>query len=509
MTRIRLRTPQFLRSSRGRIALVSTLAALVWGAMIVCQGIDGPTNSADWDLMSEVGRRLALGDTLYVDTMDQKGPLCYATYAIEWLLMRTQPAAYAFSNVAVWAMLTSSSAITACIMEEERKPWLHIVAQALLAGVIFVPHVGCLEEWFAPLGLLGLLWVRRLARGRDVPDVCWAMVGLFAAYTLWAKFTCCAQFAFLLCYAASRENTKGLGRAAAIALLACFLASAAVLAWLWYVGSLNGMVEHYLRAAIDGYAGRMSMIKHLTGDNPSSTHVTSFFVGLPLAAWSMFMATRSSRSSLLGVLVGAASIFYAVCCFSTFVGYYRMQLAVLVVVGACEVTGSPWRLPPLRWLDARGWWRRLVWVASLVGIVAATASSCGNVQSSIREANDQIATLHSTVGDSDSVLVWQFDNTWVYGELGLDYHYVMPARYNASQDLWDKTAGADLAAGRWEYVISAVGSDAEVGHNLIINDGRYKIVGLSHGMAIAVASGGDGSTPVTGDLIHNPPYRLP
>ena len=53
-----------LDTPRKRIACVGIVMALVWGAMMVCQAIHEPAFSPDWSLMSEVGRRMALGDTL-------------------------------------------------------------------------------------------------------------------------------------------------------------------------------------------------------------------------------------------------------------------------------------------------------------------------------------------------------------------------------------------------------------------------------------------------------------
>lgn len=504
-----------IETSRGRIACAGVLMALVWGAMIVCQGMRGPCHSADWDLMSEVGRRLALGERLYVDAMDQKGPLCYATYALEWLVARTQANAYVLSNVAIWALLASSSLIAARIVEEDGKPWAHPLAQALLVGVIIVPHVGCVEEWLVPFGLLGVLWVKRLARGVPVAAWCWVVVGLAAAFAVWAKFTCAAQFVFLLCYAASRGPARipkhaaagrvprvpqGLGSAAAIALLACAVASAAVLAWMWQAGSLQGMFDHYIHAASDGYAGRMSMFRHIANGNPSTTHMASFFVGLPLALWAIVMCMLNARRRL-PVLLGG--IVYVVCCFATFVGYYRFQLAPLVVLGACELSGESFHLAPLRVLDERIGVRRLVWLASAVAIAVATYYTCDGTPNMALKSERMKATLHEAVGDSTSVLVWQFDHTWAYGELGIDFHYAMPARYNADQDLWDATAGVDLAAGRWRYVVVSISEgNVEVGDNAIINDGYYPVLAVSGTMAVV-----DGGARA--DEIACPPYRLP
>ncbi|MBR3317531.1 MAG: hypothetical protein IKG21_06930 [Atopobiaceae bacterium] len=499
------RLARALETPARRMACVGTIMALVWGAMIVCQGMRTPCHSADWDLMSEVGRRLALGDTLYVDAMDQKGPLCYATYALEWLVARTQINAYLLSNIAVWLLLVASSLIAARIVEESRKPWLHLIAQALLAGVIIVPHVGCVEEWLVPFGLLGALWVRRLARGVPVAAGCWVVLGLSAAFALWAKFTTSAQFVFLLCYAASQDQTsapkhQGLGRAAAIALITCALASAAVLVWLWRVGSLAGMFEHYLHAASDGYAERMSIVKHISSGNPSTTHMSSFFVGLPLALWSIFMIARAARRRWLVIAGGAI---YIVCCFATFVGYYRFQLAPLVVLGACELTGQPCRLAPLRWIDAHIGIKQIAWLASIAAIAAATAYTCNGTPGVWQKSARMKETLHKTVGDSSSVLVWQFDHTWVYGELGNDFYYPMPARYNASQDLWDATAGADLAAGRWQYlVVSITEGNMEVGDNAIVNDNVYPVLATAGNMAVLDACPGS-------DVLSCPPYRLP
>lgn len=483
-----------------RVACAVVLMALTWGSMLLCQGLRGACHSADWSLMSEVGRRVALGDTLYVDAMDQKGPLCYATYALVWRIMPTQLGAYVISNVAVWLLLTISSGIAALIVEEARKPWAHILVQALLVGVIFVPHVGCVEQWLVPFGLLGVLWVRRLSSGRHVPAVCWAILGLAAAYAFWVKFTCCAQFVFLACYAISRSQTKGLGRAFAIAGAACIVGFLAVIAWLWFAGSWEGTLEFYLFAASDGYAGRMSMIKHITDGNPSTTHLTSFVVGLPLSIWAIAMIARTARRRTPVILGGLA---YVVCCFATFVGYYRFQLAPLVVMGACELYGRPWQLPPLRWLDTHLGRARIIWVLCILGIAAATNYTCKGTTNMIRKSDKLISTLHQTIGDDKSVLVWQFDHTWVYGELGLDFYYSMPARYNASQDLWDYTAGVDLSQHKWRYAIVSIREgNMKVGDNAVVGDDTYPVIAVAANMAILDGGG-------TSDAIENVPYRTP
>ena len=487
-----------------RIAIVTTLMALAWGTMVTCQGVRGPIYSADWALMGEVGRRVALGDTLYVDAMDQKGPLCYAVYALEWLICRKPGPAFVFSNVVLICLLTTASGIAARIVEDVRRPWDHLPVQALLAAVILVPHVGCIEEWLVPFGLLAALWVRRLTDGRHVSDWCWVVVGLSAGFALWSKFTCCAQFVFVLAYGLSRENTKGLGRAVVIALISCLVATAAVLAWMWFGGSFEGMLRHHLFAATDGYAGRMSMWKYLEGSNPSSTHVTSFFVGAPVAIWSLIMIARGAHRKLPVIVFGLVLM---VCCFATFVGYYRFQLATLVVLGGIEISNKPWSLKPLRWLNwveehvrGRG---VILGVLSLVAIGCATYFCCDGTPATVAKSERIRNALHEAVGKDDSVLVWQFGNTWVYAELGLDFPYAIPARYNASQDLWDSTAGADLAAGRWRYVICSVNeSTAKLGDNAKINGGDYKIIGLEGGMAVCEAGGGE-------DAISDIPYRLP
>ena len=492
--RARLNTPG------KRIACVTVIMAFLWGAMIVSQGLRGACHSADWSLMSEVGRRVSVGDTLYVEAMDQKGPLCYATYAIAWLIMRTQLGTYVFSNIAIWLLLTISSGIAALMVEEGRKPWCHILTQALIVGVIFVPHVGCVEQWLVPFGMLGALWVRRLARGRRVPDYCWVILGLAATYALWVKFTCCAQFVFLACYAISREQTKGVRRALCIAGASCILSSIVVIVWLWLAGSWGGTLEFYLLAASDGYAGRMSMLQHIANGNPSTTHLTSFVVGLPLAVWAIAMIARTARRRIPVILGGIA---YIVCCFATFVGYYRFQLAPLVVLGACELYGAPWRLPVLSWLDEHLGRARIIAVLSLIGIAAATNYTCKGTTNMMNKSTELISTLHRTIGDENSVLVWQFDHTWVYGELGLECYYPMPARYNASQDLWDYTAGIDLETGKWRYVVVSIREgNLDVGDYASVGDGSYPVIAVAANMAIL--DGEATQSPLT-----NQPYRTP
>lgn len=489
---------------RRRIALVTCVMGLIWGAMVYCQGVRSPVHSADWSLMSEIGRRVALGDTLYVEAMDQKGPLCYATYALLWHIMHTQMGVFVLSNVLLWILLVASSGITARMVEDTRKPFIHPIAQALLVGVLFVPHVGCLEEWFAPFGLLCALWVRRLGMGRRVNDACWVVVGLAAAYTLWAKFTCAAQFAFLLCYAATREHTKGLGRAVLIALVSCAVASILVFLWVWFAGSFEGMMRHYVHAASDGYAGRMSMLGHIMGGNPSTTHVTSFFMGLPIALWATVMVARSVKDDIAGrVLVVSGAVILMACCFATFVGYYRFQLAPLAVVGACEITGEPWRLRPLRFIDEKIGIRYLLWAASALLVVCCTYYTCDGTSNMVKSAERLKKTLHEAVGESNSVVVWTFGNTWVYGELGLEFPYAIPARYNASQDVWEATAATDVWDHRWQYIVASVDNGGvEVGHKVSLDGKWYTVVAVTDGMAVA-----DGDC--TDEPLQNLPYRLP
>ncbi len=489
-----------LDTPRKRIACVGIVMALVWGAMMACQAIHEPAFSPDWSLMSEVGRRMALGDTLYVDTMDQKGPLCYATYALMWLVLHTPTNVYVASNVLVWVSLAASSLICARMVEDARKPWAHFIAQGLLSGVLIVPHVGCLELWFMPFGLLTALWVRRIALGKSVPDLCWVIVGLAAAYTLWCKFTCVAQFVFLLCYGAAQRNRRGLLRAGIIAIATCILASAVVLLWVWLIGSFDGMVRHHIHAASDGYATRMSMLSHLKSDNPSTTHVSSFFCGLAVALWSILVSTRSAapRRRVLVVLGGALLM---ACCFATFVGYYRFQLAALAVVGACDLKGTfVHKDKPMPRLSLA--WKLLLSAIGIVAVALNTWYTCSGSINTFYSAERMRTTLHETIGDDKSVIVWTFDHTWAYAELGLDYPYAIPARYNASQDLWRETAQEAVGEHRWHYIVVTVGNDVKVGHKVEVGGQWYPVVGVESSMAIA-------ETPYDGDQLTNEPYRLP
>lgn len=485
-----------------RVLLVTTVMALVWGAMVFCQGVRSPVTSADWSLMSEVGRKLALGKTLYVETMDQKGPLVYATYALIWLVARTYDVAFVLSNVLCWLLLTISSAIAARIVEEARRPWVHPLAQALLTAVILVPHVGCVETWLVPFGLAAALWVRRLADGGQVSPWCWVVVGSAAGFALWAKFTCAAQFAFVLAYGLSRGEVKGLGRAAAIALASCLAVSCAVLAWMWLAGSFQGMLEHYIGAATGGYAERMSMVQYLTKKNPSSTHVSSFYFGLVCGLVSLVVVTLTAAKgrrvvALLGSLVLLA------CCLATFVGYYRFQLAPLVVLAACELRD----LSPLARtiLKASRLYVGIFWpllIASCAFVAVALSYSCSGTPGMVSRSELMRKTLRDTVGESDSVIVWQFDHTWAFHELGLDYPYAIPARYNASQDLFDATAGADLAAHRWEYVVVAVTDGVKAGDHVTLADTNIEVLAVAGNMAVAYGA-------PEGEMLRNEPYQLP
>lgn len=487
---------------RGRIALVTAVMALVWGAMIFCQGIRTPVHSADWALMSEVGRGLANGRTLYVDTMDQKGPLCYLTYALLWFAFHTPTAVFVASNVIIWAFLSWSSNIAARIVEEAGRPWAHLVAQVAFAAVMIVPHVGCIEEWLIPFGMLGLLWVRRLIDGEEVKALCWVVVGCAAAFALWSKFTCVAQFVFLLAYAAAHKGTRGLGKAAAIALGSCVLASAAVLLWVWLAGSFEGMLEHHIFAATSGYAERMSMPRYLeTSSNPSSTHVSSFFVGLPVALLSLAFVMRRADRKLLALAGGAALM---VCCFATFVGYYRFQLAPLAVLGVVEMPDPAWTMRPFRWVEALFRDHHLLYqLLSIAGIALAAYGTCAGTTGSVESAAKMRETLHEAVGDSKSVIVWQFNHTWAFAELGLEYPYVMPARYNASQDLWDETAGKDVYDQRWQYVIVVVNDpDIKEGTRVNVANTTFPVIARYSNMAVVDAGGGE-------DALTCEPYRCP
>lgn len=485
-----------------RVTLVAVLMAIAWGAMIVCQGLRSPVQQADWSLMSEVGRRVALGDTLYVDAMDQKGPLCYATYALAWLVAHTPFATYVLCNVAVWALLTTSSVLAALLLEEERNPRCHPLAQALLAGVLIVPHVGCLELWFMPLGLLCALWVKRLTRGERVSTWCWVVVGLSCAYTFWCKFTCCAQFVFLLCYGASRKSCKGLGRAVGIALLACAVGSLAVVLWVWLAGSFDGMVRHYLFAASDGYAARMSMLRYLeTQSSPSTIHVTSFFLGLALAIWALIRITISTPRRRWLVVLGILALMAS--CFATFVGYYRFQLAVLVVVAAADVPQSAPALRFVGWVEHKLHDRvPLLPLAGTIAVAVAMAFTCMGTSDAMARTERLRNALHEAVGTSASVLAWDFGHTWIYADLGIEFYYPIPARYNASQDLWEQTASADVAAHRWEYVVTSVSNTAKVGHVVTLGNTQLRIIAVQDEMAVASGK------PLV-DPIQSGPYRLP
>ena len=495
--------PRPFNTPAKRMTIVVVVAAVVWGAMIVCQGLRAPSNMPDWALMSEVGRRVALGDTLYVDAMDQKGPLCYLTYALLWLIFRTPNVLYVASNVLIWISLVASSFLAARMVEDEQKPWKHLPAQTMLAMTLFVPHVGCIELWLLPLGLLAALWVRRLANGRHVPDFCWVIVGLSAAYAVGAKFTCAAQFVFLVCYGASRQNTKGLGRAVAIALVACAVGVIATLGWVWMAGSFEGMIRHHIHAASDGYAENMSMLGHLQSSNPSTTHVGSFYLGLAASAISLITITRAARKGIVSRIVAiVGALVLMACCFATFVGYYRFQLAPLAVMGALDLKDT-FILGRERAFDLTLAKRIVLWVAGIALITWVSVYTCDGTPEAVRRDQNLKAMLHKTIGNDNSVLAWTFGHTWVYAELGLDFPYPIPARYNASTDLWDATAGADADAQKWRYiVVSADFGGVEVGDRMAVNNEWYPVVAIYDNTAIVDAGGGE-------DALTNPPYRLP
>lgn len=487
-------------SAPKRVLLVTVVMALVWGLMMACQGAQGPINTCDWTLMSEVGRRLALGDTLYVQAIDQKGPLTYGVYALEWLICHNQLAAFVLSNVAVWLCLTISSRIAAIMVEEANRAWAHPFAQGLLAAVLFVPHTGCVELWLVPFGMAAALWVRRLSAGRQVPALCWVVVGLSAAFALWAKFTLCAQFVFLLCYAASRKETKGLGRAALIALVVCALASAAVLWWMVSAGSFDAMMQHYVHAATDGYAQRMSFVQHLLGGGASSTHVISFVLGAIFALWALVRCWMGAHRRLPLVFGG---LLYLACCFATFVGYYRFQLAPLVILGVCDMPEAGWTWAPLRALDVHAGKKLVLTLLSAVGIAAATFYTCYGFWNMMASAERMRAALHEGVGDDRSVVVWPFGHVWVYADLGIEYPYAIPARYNASQDLWAQTAAADIAAQRWRFVVVTIdGADVEPGSAVTLDGCIYRVVSCSDNLAVLDGKGGE-------DALECAPYRIP
>ena len=487
-------------SPKRRIACVAILAALVWGAMVICQGLRAPSNMPDWALMSEVGRRVALGDTLYVDAMDQKGPLCYGAYALVWLLVHTPANVYLASNILILISLMADSIIAARMVEDAHKPWAHLPAQMALAAVLFVPHVGCIELWLAPFGLLSALWVRRLAEGQKVHSACWAVVGLAAAFAVGAKFTTAAQFVFLVCYAASRQNTKGLARACAIALVTCAIAVGATLLWMWVGGSFEGMIRHHIHAASDGYAERMSMLEHIASGNPSTTHMGSFILGLATALPATLIITlRAKKGRRLLVLVG--SVLLMACCFATFVGYYRFQLAPLVVLGVCDTKGTL-NIKLKQNHDFTLALRCVLWAASIALIAGVTTYTCDGTPGAMAQHERLRTMLHNTIKDDNSVIGWTFGHTWIYAELGLDFPYAIPARYNASQDLWEATAGKDTVDKRWRYIVVSVDAGTEVGDRVYIEGEWFPAVAVDSTTAIVDAGGRE-------DALTNPPYRIP
>lgn len=498
----RTRTARSIFSTpKRRIAFVAIVAAAVWGAMVICQGLRAPSNMPDWALMSEVGRRVALGDTLYVDAMDQKGPLCYGAYALVWLLVHTPANVYLASNILIWVSLVADSVIAARMVEDEQKPWAHLLAQMVLAAVLFVPHVGCIELWLAPFGLLAAMWVKRLAAGHEVHDACWAVVGLSAAFAVGAKFTTAAQFVFLVCYATSRQNTKGLARACAIALVTCAIAVGATLLWVWAGGSLEGMIQHHIHAASDGYAERMSMLEHIASGNPSTTHMGSFILGLATALPATLIITLRAQGWWRRLLVLTGSVLLMTCCFATFVGYYRFQLAPLVVLGVCDTKGTL-NVKLRQSHDLTLALRCVLWLASIAVIVGVTTYTCDGTSGAMAQHERLRTMLHNTIKHDNSVIGWTFGHTWIYAELGLDFPYAIPARYNASQDLWEATAGKDVADNRWRYVVVSVDNGTKVGDTVYIDGTWFPAVAVESTTAIVDAGG-------RANALTNPPYRIP
>jgi hypothetical protein len=293
-----------MTSTRAQRAAFGVAAVLLGIALAALRGY--PWLTGDQGVFLSVAARMLDGDTLYVDVIDNKDPLFFATYALALL---TGGHRGPFALDAIWFALSAVS--MALLVRELRAPSSAVVASALVYPLALA------ASWYRPgLSMLAALALSPLAawlwlRGRLA--LSGAVVAGVMLFKLNLALLVIAPIAMLLGLRAPSDVRRHVQVAhAAAGFAATTLAALVVLAVQGALGSYVGVVRnnvHYAgtksAGALGGVSGHLDVVRDaFTAAGPwQAPAAIAFVVALVLAVGATWR-----RSGLPGAHLGLTSL---------------------------------------------------------------------------------------------------------------------------------------------------------------------------------------------------------
>lgn len=420
----------------------------------------------DSDFMIWVSRRMALGDALYADVIDQRFPIVYQFLTIVWWLFGS----YSACVVSILCIDTVSMIVGMGILLRGR---------GLVSGALRVAMVSLLVSRCIPgqveLGAFCVLVLcgdvsRRMLHGEVISRKTWLLGGFLMGLLSLAKPTVCVMCALVMvpAIAVSGYGWRGFCTAFLLAFGVFFVDMAFVVC----TSGLDAVV-YVLLGQNGGYF--MSSLQCWAS-------YRDFFIGICVVAVliSFFLLVRSTwlcagRVSVLWVLPYVLVL--GMCLLRPWGSYFIMCVCMLAASDSGDVP-----MP----LSA------LAFSAFATLAVLALVSSRGGVG---------LDGVMDVVKGSGSVSPGYFSySVSLMHELGLESSYRLPFLCSVGDDLWMEGPVSDVADGRYEYVV--VRSDEKFFMEPVLS--RYEMVfsDVNYEVFHLVSPSSDG-------LIFNEKYREP
>lgn len=421
--------------------LISLLFVLAYGIIYAIEANNFPSNG-DFAIMAEVARRVAHGAKLYVEAIDQKGPVLYLWWARMWRMCGSYRSFFTVMCVVEWAFRAASTLLVCRVFHEEGRDEFGAMAAGLLL-VLGYGSIGKAEMYVMPFVLYALLVVRREIRGTRGTIAQYGVVGLGAAFTAMTKWPACLMFALVAAYGIGTRHWRAVLRGVGIAAVSALMSVAALLVWSLSYTDVFSMCEQYLGASGTGYVANI-VLSSLSG--VAVIVWLKFFLFATLSVVSLVIVhMHLARRSLWWVFGGFSLLMASL---TLAISYYCIFSLPVIFVGLVEVSSAPTYRSRRRHAEGIEADVSVPYVCAAMSVVLIYALMIGI---SMPSTDEDATVVKSIVGDCDSVMCTYFVSLDILSRMGLVSPYAQPAPNNVAGT--DAEVRRDIADGRWRYVL--------------------------------------------------------
>lgn len=434
--------------------LIPLLFALVHEAIYAIEANSFP-NNCDFAIMAEVARRVAHGARLYVEAIDQKGPVLYLWWARMWRMCGSYHSFFAVMCVVEWAFRAVSTLLVCRVFHEEGRDEFGAMAAGLLL-VLGCGSVGKVEMYAMPFVLYALLLVRREIRGMRGSIAQYGVVGFGVAFTAMMKWPACLMFALVAAYGVGTRCWRAVLRGVGIAAVSALMSVVALLVWSLSYTDVFSICEQYLGASGVGYVANIA-----SSGLPCVDAIAwlKFLLFATLSVASLVVVhMHLARRSLWWFFGGCSLLMVS---FTLAISYYCIFSLPVIFIGLVEVSSVPIHRSRNRHVEGVGAGISVPYVCAAMSVVFIYALMVGI---SMLSTDEDATAVKSIVGDCDSVACTYFVSIDTLSRMGLVSPYDQPAPNNVVGTGDD--VRRDITDGRWRYVLrprSGSARDLDVG----------------------------------------------